>query len=56
MMNYDEALARIEAIVRELEQAEAISVTEYREKAAEAKRLLDYCEGQVVELENELAK
>lgn len=43
-MTYDEALQQIEGIVKELESAEALSVTQYKEKAQEAKKLLDYCE------------
>ena len=52
-MTYDESLARIETIVRELEQAEALSMETYREKAAEAKRLLDACEQQLAQLKFE---
>lgn len=43
-MSYDEALIKIEGIVRELESAEALSVAVYKEKAEQAKQLLDYCE------------
>ncbi len=46
-MNYDEAIKKVEAIVQELEQAQALSVTEYKAKAEEAKKLLDYCEAQI---------
>lgn len=54
-MSYDEALAKVEQIVRDLEQSDAISVTDYRKKAEEAKRLLDFCEGEIKEIEKQLA-
>lgn len=46
-MNYDEAIKKVETIVQELEQAQAISVTEYKAKANEAKKLLDFCQTQI---------
>ncbi len=54
-MSYDEALAKIEGIVRELESAEALSVTTYKEKAEQAKQLLDYCESCLKELDKDLS-
>ena len=42
-MTYDEALAKVEAIVKELEQTEALSMEVYKTKANEAKDLLDFC-------------
>ena len=42
-MTYDEAIARVEAIVQELEQTEALSMEMYKQKADEAKELLDFC-------------
>lgn len=53
-MNYDKAIREIEQIVRELEQAEAISVQAYKEKAQQAKKLLDFCEGELKTLEKNL--
>lgn len=53
-MSYDQAIKRIEAIVRELEQTEALSVTIYKQKAEEAKQLLTFCESQLRDMENEL--
>lgn len=49
-MSYDEALEKIESIVRELEGAEALSVSAYKEKAEQAKKLLDYCESCLKEM------
>lgn len=43
-MTYDEAMKRVEALVQELEQAEALSMDVYQKKTQEAKELLDYCE------------
>ena len=43
-MTYDEAIQKAEELVAQLEQAQALSVREYQEKATEVKRLLDTCE------------
>lgn len=53
-LTYDKAMARIQAIVQELEQTEALSVSVYKQKAAEAKQLLQFCEQQLRDLESEL--
>lgn len=53
-LTYEKAMARIQAIVSELEQTEALSVSVYKQKAAEAKRLLRFCEEQLVAMEQEL--
>ena len=42
-MTYDEAINKVEAIVKELEQTEALSMEVYKAKANEAKELLDFC-------------
>lgn len=55
-MTYDEALHKIEAIVQELEQAEALPMSVYKEKASEAKKLLDFCEGEIVGMRKELSE
>jgi hypothetical protein len=41
---YDEAIRQAEDIVLQLEQTEALSVSDYKRKAAEVKQLLDFCE------------
>ena len=46
-MTYDEAIAKAEDSVSSLEKTEALDMAVYREKAAEVKRLLDFCEGQL---------
>jgi len=54
-MTYDKAIKRVEEIVHELEQTEALSVAEYKKKAAEAQELLNFCQSQLVEMEQSLA-
>ena len=54
-LTYDRAIRRIEEIVRELEQTEALSVSTYKQKAAEAQQLLRYCESQLREMESALS-
>jgi hypothetical protein len=48
-MNYDEAIRRAEELVAALERTEALDMTEYKKKAAEVKKLLDFCESQLKE-------
>lgn len=55
-MTYDQAIKRVEQIVHELEQTEALSVSEYKKKAAEAQKLLNFCQSQLVELEKSLTE
>jgi len=53
-MNYDETIQKAEAIVKELEQADALSMEEYKAKSVEVNQLLDACTKQLVNLEKEL--
>jgi len=53
-MTYDEAKGKVEAIVKELEQSEALSMDVYKAKATEAKKLLDFCEQQLGVMEKDL--
>lgn len=55
-LSYDDAIKRVEQIVRELEQTEALSVATYREKAEEAKKLLLFCESELRNMEQVLAQ
>ena len=55
-LTYEQAIKRVEEIVRELKQPEALSVTAYKQKAGEAKQLLTFCESQLREMETELAE
>ena len=53
-MTYDEAIGKVEAIVKDLEQSEALSMDIYKKKAQEAKELLDFCEKQLGKMEKDL--
>ncbi len=46
-LSYDEAMLRVETIVRQLEQSDALSMEEYKRLATEAKTLLDFCRQQL---------
>ena len=46
-MSYDEAIVQVEAIVKDLEKSEALSMEVYKQKAQKAKELLDFCEKQL---------
>ena len=53
-MNYDKAIQRIEQIVHELEQSEALSMDVYQARAKEAKELLTYCHNQLTDWEEKM--
>lgn len=53
-MNYDEAIQKAEAIIAELEQAEALSMEEYKKKAAEAAALLRQCKSLLTEMNEDM--
>jgi len=46
-MNYDEAIKKAEAIIAQLEQAEAMSMEEYKRLASEATELLRQCKSEI---------
>lgn len=46
-MTYDEKIAKAEAIIQQLESAEAISMDAYKKAAAEATALLKECKDEV---------
>lgn len=54
IMTYDEAIKRIEQIVGELEQSEALSMDVYQVKAKEAKELLLFCQKQLTDWESRM--
>ena len=54
-MNYDQAIKRVQEIVSELEQTQALSVAVYKQKAQEAQQLLTFCEAQLCEMEAALS-
>lgn len=51
---YDQAIQRIEQIVTELEQSEALSMEIYQAKAKEAKELLTFCRQQLTDWEKKM--
>jgi len=53
-LTYDEAIARLEALVKELETAEALSMDTYKQKASEAKELITFCRAQLAGVEQDL--
>lgn len=55
-LTYDDAIKRVEQIIRELEQTEALSVATYKQKAQEAQQLLRFCESQLRDMEQALAE
>ena len=46
-MNYDEAIQKAEAIIAQLESAEALSMEEYKKAATEATALLKQCKAEL---------
>jgi len=55
-MTYDEAVARIEAITKELASVTTLGMEVYKQKAAEAQELLAFCRRQLTGLEADLDK
>lgn len=55
-MTYDEAVARIEAITKDLASVTALGMEAYIQKAAEAQELLAFCRSQLTGLEADLDK
>ena len=46
-LSYDQAMSRVEAIVQQMEQAEALSLQDYRLLAEEARGLLAFCRKEI---------
>ena len=46
-LSYDQAMARVEAIVQQLEQSEALSLQDYRLLAEEARGLIEFCRKEI---------
>ena len=53
-LSYDEALKRIEAIVTQLETADAISLEEYKRLSSEATQLLNQCKAEIESMAKEI--
>ena len=54
-MTYDEAIQRAETIIAHLEQAEAISMDEYKRLASEAAALLKHCKSLLAEMDKDVS-
>ena len=52
-LTYDQAMARVEAIVQQLEQSQAISLSEYKQLADEARQLLAFSRNEVEKISKE---
>ena len=55
VMTYDESIKRAEAIIAQLEQAEAISMEEYKRMASEATTLLKQCKSLLAEMHEDMS-
>ncbi|MBR1808736.1 MAG: exodeoxyribonuclease VII small subunit [Paludibacteraceae bacterium] len=53
-MSYDEAIKRLEELVQSMEDGEALTIEEYKQKAKEAKELIQFCQQQLTGLEDEM--
>ncbi len=53
-MTYDEAIKRLESIVQELDDSQALSMDVYQKKAKEAKELLAFCQKQLTDWEEKM--
>ncbi len=53
-LTYDEALRKAEAIIAQLEEAEALGMDEYKRLATEATALLQHCKSQIEGLSKDL--
>ena len=55
-MTYDEKMAKAEAIIQQLESAEALSMEAYKKAAAEATALLKSCKSDIEGMQKDLSK
>ena len=53
-MSYDEAIKRIEQLVLELEESNAISMDDYLSKAKEIKELIVFCQKELTSWEKKM--
>jgi len=54
-MGYDEAIKKAEEIISQLEQAEALSMDEYKRLAAQATALLKQCKSLLAEMHEDMS-
>ena len=52
--NYDESIRKAETIIAQLEQAEALSMDEYKRLASEATALLKQCKDEIESIADNL--
>jgi exodeoxyribonuclease VII small subunit len=55
-LTYDEAMARLETLTKELASIGAVGMDEYKQKALEAQQLIAYCHSCLTELESQITK
>ena len=53
-LTYDDAIQRAETIIAQLEQSEALSLEEYKSKAAEATALLKQCQSFLTKMHEDM--
>ena len=53
-MEYDEKIKRAEAIIAQLEQAEALSMEEYKKAATEVTAILKQCKDEITDTLREM--
>lgn len=53
LMTYDEAMKRLEQLMQQLESGEALSMTEYKQKAGEVRELARFCREQLAGMAQE---
>ena len=53
-MTYDQAIERLEKIVTQMEQSDAVAMDEYSKIAREAAKLIVFCQKHLTSLENEI--
>jgi len=54
-MSYDETIQKAEAVIAQLEQAEALGMDEYKRMAAEATALLKQCQLLLTEMHEDIS-
>lgn len=53
-MTYDESIKRLQEIVQQLENGQAVGMDQYTKLANEAKELIDFCRRQLTELDDQI--
>ena len=53
-MTYDEAIKQLEQIMHEIETDEAMPLSVFKEKAKQARELIDFCDKEIRNIEEQL--